>query len=50
MAKKKNICPIEILCVIIDRKLEKETEEVQRANAAFSLVQYWWKDKNKINN
>lgn len=28
MAKKKNICPIEIICVIVDRKHEKETGAV----------------------
>ncbi len=28
MAKKKVVCPIEIVCVMIDRKLEKDTEEV----------------------
>lgn len=36
MAKKKNICPFEILCVIVDRKHEKDTEEVL--------------DKHQINN
>ncbi len=28
MAKKKSTCPIEIICVIVDRKLEKDTEKV----------------------
>ena len=36
MAKKKAICPIEIICVIVDRKLEKDTEYVL--------------DKHQINN
>ena len=38
--RKKNICPIEILCVIIDRKLEKETEEVLKKHEVSQYVTF----------
>lgn len=40
MAKKKVICPIEIVCVTIDRKLEKDVEEVLHKHEVHNFVTF----------
>ena len=40
MAKKKNICPIEIICVIVDRKHEKDTEKVLEKHGITNYITF----------
>ena len=40
MAKKKSICPIEIICIMIDRRLEKDSEEILKKHGIDAYVTF----------